>query len=101
VPTYATFVKSNLSFTWKSLDLMSECNYGDELYNLPFANDRLYIEKNINFFVKRQDPNGKFGLLYGINPLYKNPIDLFSLPGAEFDISQAVEFYNNLSNVCY
>jgi len=101
VPNYATFVKSNLTFVWRGLDLMSECNYGDELYNIPFANGRLYVEKNINFFVKRQDPNGKFGLLYGLNATYNNPVNLFSLPGTEFDMSQAEEFYNNLNNVCY
>ena len=101
VPTYATFVKSNTSFVWRGLDLLSESNYGDELYNIPFANGRIYLEKNINLYVKRQDPNNKWGLLYGLNTSKTNPINIFSLPGTEFDVSQAEEFYNNLNNVCY
>lgn len=100
VPTYAAFIKSNLSFVWKGLELLSENNYGDELYNMPYANGRNYIEKNINFFVRRQDENGLFGLLYSIGD-YQNPIELFAIPGSEFDVSQAIDFYNNLNNVCY
>ena len=96
IPTYAVFLKTNLSFVWKGLELLSENNYGDELYNMPFSNNRHYIEKNINFFVRRQDQNGKFGLLY-TNGGYKNPIELFSIPGSEFDVTQAIDFYNNLN----
>lgn len=101
VPSYAEFVKSNLTFVWRGIDKMSELDSGDELYNQPFANGRHYVEKTINFFVKRQDPTGSFGLQYAKNPIHNNPMEMFNINGNEFDISEVLEFYNKLNNVCY
>lgn len=78
----------------------------DELFEAPFANGRFYLEKNINLFLKRQDPNGKYGLS---KPLFKkyiqnipNPMVRFTIPGnAPIDFSEIMFTLNNLSNNCY
>jgi hypothetical protein len=77
----------------------------DELYDTSFANGRFYIEKNINFFLKRQDPIGKYGLSI---PLFKgsearsNPMIKFNIIGYEpIDTSEAVDIINKLSNTCF
>jgi hypothetical protein len=36
----------------------SEVTSASTLYNVPFSNGAIYIEKNVNLFLKRQDPQG-------------------------------------------
>ena len=50
VPTYAKFAEGAKKFTWRKIVPPSEMIQDDELYDLPFANGRFYIEKNVNFF---------------------------------------------------
>ena len=65
IPDYADNVSTNL-FLWREIIPASESN--DETMNTyPFANGSLYIDKCINFFLKRQDPDAINGLYY-----YKN-----------------------------
>ena len=104
VPLYAAFNSKTQTFTWRGITAPSEMNQEMELFDTPFSNGRFYIEKNITFFLRRQDPYGDFGLLWGKfdesrHP--KNPMEYFRLEGTMLDLSQIYNFYNNLDNVCY
>lgn len=61
IPKYATKVAHN-KYLWRDLYRPGEVLDG-ELEELPYTNNSFYISKEINFFLKRQDP-------YGINGLY-------------------------------
>lgn len=62
IPDYADNVSTNL-FLWREVIPASESD--DETMNTyPFANGALYIDKCINFFLKRQDPDAINGLYY-------------------------------------
>lgn len=56
IPFYATFINDgSCRFVWRNvLQNGFDDNSPNEVY--PFANNALYVEKNINIFVKRQDP---------------------------------------------
>lgn len=61
IPDYAYEAAPNL-YIWRDI-----LNVGDkdavELKEYPFANGHFYINKEINFFLKRQDPFGHNGLM--------------------------------------
>lgn len=67
IPSYAYKIGTNL-YLWKDI-----LNVGDNITEYPFANGHFYINKNINFFLERQDP-------FKYNGLYKEeqiPNDIF------------------------
>lgn len=101
VPVYAKYVSQMQSFVWRKFLNPSLLPTDSELYDMPFANGRHYIEKNINFFLRRQDPEGEFGLLWAKGATAANPMDYFKLSGERIDLSQPINFFNNLNNVCY
>ena len=87
VPMYAKMAKESLKFTWRRLVPLSELQSNNELFDMPFSNGRLYIHKNVNFFLRRQDPHGKYGLS---EPIYKDidnpiphPMTKFTVQGKE------------------
>ena len=106
VPTYAMFSDGMKKFVWRTTVPPSEMMQDDELYDLPFTNGRFYIEKNINFFLKRQDPTGKYGLS---RPMYKryaqtlgNPMLKYNISGySPIDLSDIMYTINDLTNTCY
>lgn len=60
IPDYASRVDHN-KFLWRGLYRPGELMDSD-LTQYPFANNAFYINKEINFFLKRQDPYGYSGL---------------------------------------
>ena len=60
IPDYATRIDHN-KFLWRDLYRPGELLDSD-LTQYPFANNAFYINKEINFFLKRQDPYGYSGL---------------------------------------
>ena len=52
-------------YLWRDVKKEINLTPDDELFNSMFANGAHYFHKNINFFLKRQDPHGNYGLLYG------------------------------------
>ena len=105
VPFYASFCKSSQEFCWRGITQPSVMVKGMELFDTPFANGRFYIEKNINFFLRRQDPFGEFGLSYARHSDDEkhrmNPMEYFNINAEFLDLSQLYNFYNNLDNTCY
>lgn len=60
IPDYATRIDHN-KFLWRDLYRPGEL-MDSNLTQYPFANNAFYINKEINFFLKRQDPYGYSGL---------------------------------------
>jgi hypothetical protein len=103
VPLYAKLNRSTSKFVWRNIVKPSEVIRGSETYNRPFANGNFYIEKNINFFLRRQDPIGKYGLS---GPLFKkisraisNPLAKYVIKGyGPYDFSSIMSMFNNNDN---
>ena len=105
VPFYAKLLPNKRKFTWRRLLNQSELKNTNPLYDTTFSNGRLYIEKNINFFLRRQDPFGQYGLSTPIykdgDNIYSNPMDDYSIPGSkQVDFSGIIYSINNFDN-CY
>lgn len=60
IPNYASKISHNI-FLWRELYLPGELS-DSELTEYPYANDAFYVNKEINFFLKRQDPENISGL---------------------------------------
>lgn len=105
VPFYAKFSPKNRRFVWRQIISPSEMTETNALYNLPFSNGRFYIEDKVNFFLRRQDPEGKYGLSV---PLQKrhlavklNPVAQFIINGYNpIDLTQIAYMLENLDS-CY
>lgn len=105
VPFYSKLTSRGV-FVWRDVVAPSKLNKNSNLYNTPFANGRFYINQNINFFLKRQDPNGNYGLSI---PIYKitsgttfNPMLKYNIKGVEpIDFSEVMYTLNNFINNCY
>lgn len=65
IPDYARMTSTNL-FLWRDIIPASESE-NDELNQYPFANNALYIDRCINFYLQRQDPEGVNGLYYNLD----------------------------------
>ena len=105
-PVYAKLCEGTRKFVWRKIVPPSQMMQDDELYNLPFTNGRFYLEKNINFFLKRQDPVGKYGLSVPIFKTYKqtvsNPMVKFGIDGHNpVDFSEIMFVMNNINNNCF
>lgn len=49
-------------YLWRDVLTENKIMYGDELYNSMFTNGAHYFHSNVNFYLKRQDPFGEYGL---------------------------------------
>lgn len=81
IPSYAVLVGRN-TFLWRKV-----YNSGEkDVSILPeyiFANNAFYVTPVINFYVKRQDPRGYFGLY---KPIDQNPQDIAGVTKKKTDI---------------
>ena len=65
IPSYATFAKDgSCRFIWRNV-LNNGFDSRNELENYPFFNGAFYVSKQINLFVRRQDPNEYTNLQMG------------------------------------
>jgi hypothetical protein len=106
VPLYAVLDPASQSFVWRSPVYPSEMTQDMELYETPFSNGRFYIEKNIAFFLRRQDPHGDMGLSVAsfkndTMTAAENPNNVFKILGEKVDVSAAHHFINNLDYLCF
>lgn len=105
-PIYAKLCEGSRKFVWRDMVPPSKMTQDNELFETTFANGRFYMEKNINFFVKRQDPVGKYGLSMPMYKKYKqsvsNPLLKFIIQGYKpIDLSGIMFRMNNLTDNCY
>jgi len=61
IPSYATQIKGENTFLWRDV-VPLEDSENDDGNEYVFANGYYYITKEINFYLRRQDPEGKLGL---------------------------------------
>ena len=113
IPNKAVFFKHNLEIPeyaymlpdgsgrhlWKDIIKPSDYTSIDELYDTPFTNGAFYHHTNINFFVRRQDPFGNFGMFVkkGGIPLENN----FDIQAEEIDLSPDEYISKPEKNSCF
>ena len=66
IPTYAEKYENVNRYMWRTLNSAGNKN-NVILPEYPFANGYLYINQEVNFFLKRQDPFNEIGLYYNGN----------------------------------
>jgi hypothetical protein len=106
VPLYAKLCEPTKQFIWRKLINPSEVLQDGETYNTPFVNGGFYVEKNFNFFLKRQDPNGKYGLSEPLHRIYEggvtNPMTRFAINGRNpIDLTDFMTLNNNDNSNCF
>lgn len=78
IPSYAYYIADGSGkYVWRELVKDTELDETSDIYNRVFGNGALYINTNINFYVRRQDPHGLYGLQYhydNVNYRIKNLI---------------------------
>lgn len=79
-PEYAEFVPSTQRLIWRAPKKMSDLDNTSPLYDMPFTNGRLYINRNVNVFLRRQDPDGAYKLY---SPSVANPLKRFQVEGGK------------------
>lgn len=63
IPSYAIRYPDNSGrYIWKTLRKNSDLAIDEEIGSRPFTNGAHYIYQNIDFFLRRQDPEGDYGL---------------------------------------
>lgn len=68
IPSYAYYqCDGSGKYIWRDLVNDSELEQSSDIYNRVFGNGALYTNININFYLRRQDPNGLYGLQYTSN----------------------------------
>ena len=82
IPDYAVNAGVNL-FMWRNFELRSHVESSTGI-NFPFANNHLYIERGINFYLRRQDPDGTNGLYYRNDVFPDIPGDIMPVSNYEY-----------------
>ena len=89
IPRYAYYINDGVGkYIWRDIVKESEISQDSDIYNRTYANGAIYITPNINFYLRRQDPIGIYGLLYTyennnmipdlqINGAYKEKPDVY------------------------
>ena len=97
-PVYAEFIPSTQRLVWRGPKKMTDLTSDSPIYNMPFTNGRLYIHKNFNIFVRRQDPHGDYKLF---RPSINNPLHRFQVEGnPKLDFDYVQEIIDSMVNAC-
>lgn len=85
-------------YLWRDVKTEIELNTNDELYDSMFVNGAHYFHKNIDFFLRRQDPKCIYGLSYcdGVNPHLLNLV----IDGEKKDISKYDYVETEENSIC-
>lgn len=85
-------------YLWRDAKTEIELNTNDELYDSMFVNGAHYFHKNIDFFLRRQDPKCIYGLSYcdGVNPHLLNLV----IDGEKKDISKYDYVETEENSIC-
>ena len=97
-PNYAEFVPASQKLIWRAPKKMSDLTDDSPIYDMPFTNGRLYIHRNLNVFVRRQDPNNDFKLF---RPSQNNPLRRFQVEGdAKLDFDYIQQIIDSMVDAC-
>lgn len=65
IPNYAYYTGDGTGkYIWRQLINDTELDQDSDIYDRMYANGAVYINTNINFYLRRQDPYGNYGLQY-------------------------------------
>ena len=99
-PSYAIFQPKLKKFIWREIVRPSEMTQDNELYDMSFANGRFYIHQNVNFYLRRQDPQNAYNLQSPDTELY-NPLKKFRIIGRDkLDLSNIIYKPEDLIGLC-
>lgn len=97
-PEYAEFLPTTQKLVWRGPKKMSDVSSESPIYNMPFTNGRLYVHKNIDVFVRRQDPNNDYKLF---KPSPENPLRRFQIEGdAKLDFDYIQTIIDSMVDAC-
>lgn len=97
-PEYAEYIPSTQKLVWRGPKKMSDLTTDSPIYNMPFTNGRLYIHKNLDVFVRRQDPHGGYKLF---KPSTSNPLRRYQIEGSpKLDFDYIQEIIDSMVNAC-
>ena len=97
-PDYAEYIPSTGKLVWRAPKKMSDLDSNSPIYNMPFTNGRLYIHKNVNVHVRRQDPHGGYKLF---RPAINNPLRRFQVEGdAKLDFDYIQTIIDSMVDAC-
>lgn len=83
-------------YLWRNVLSYADMTPDDELYEDVFTNGAHYFHKNIMFYLKRQDPNGEYGI--GNEP--SDTVDFISVDGKVKEISYAEYIKEGMETIC-
>ena len=88
IPEYAYYVGDGSGkYIWRPLINDTELSQDSDIYDRMYANGAVYINTDINFYLRRQDPYGLYGLQYTSNgssaSSYNEDIVKFNISGVE------------------
>ena len=81
-------------YVWRDVASFGEISSDSELFNSQFTNGAHYFHKNISFYLKRQDPDGSYGL--GNSP--KELAKVFIIGNESKDVSYS-EYYKESGEI--
>lgn len=82
------------NYVWRIEKGFNDIDSDSELYNRPFTNGTHYLHKDINLYLKRQDPHGTYGVSFNSDmPLFKTN---FNILGNEKDVNNK-EYVENIT----
>lgn len=83
-------------YLWRNVLSYADMAPSSELYDETFTNGAHYFHRNIMFYLKRQDPDGRYGI--GLEPV--DTASFFSITGKEKDVSVAEYVKEGEGTVC-
>lgn len=83
-------------YLWRNVLSYADMAPSSELYEETFTNGAHYFHRNIMFYLKRQDPDGRYGI--GLEPA--DTASFFSITGKEKDVSVAEYVKEGEGTVC-
>ena len=89
-------------YVWRDIVPQSKLFRTSDIYDSIFTNGAIYMHKDINFYLKRQDPFGEYGLLPNYNEALTSciqPADL-EFDGENKDLSGGDYFEEGENNIC-
>lgn len=97
-PKYAEYIPSSGKLVWRGTKKMSDLSTESPIYNMPFTNGRLYIHRNLNVFVRRQDPHAGYKLFRASK---SNPLRRFQVEGdAKLDFDYIQTIIDSMVDAC-
>lgn len=99
MPEYAyDLMRNDGIYLWRDENLETDSDPNSEVGQYPFANNAHYINKNITFFLRRQDPTGYYKLsnIASPHPLLQN----LAVQGYENDYSLIEIIEETIEGIC-